>query len=285
MSSAESVSMPIYVHDPSQPRAPGRNSTARITVTNQNYLFITKPDDDQHYDLVLTVSEPMSLEMLELADYKADEFMRRMIMACNLVMKQIAFSQSSSNPNHAKINRKRPPQGTSKIEVTPTGKKLTIKGSLSLSASVSVIVNYTGIELDELRALDTLQKIHKVFDASSNPPLEMTNLQKSLDRYLEGTQSTDEYSSFPSLFASLEQAINYDGSRDEGLEFDKKTRNVLPNRQWWPIDKLRRANNRLKHADTEKQRASYLDRAELTKCIRYLRPIAAEVILHRLSQV
>ena len=98
MPGIQSVSIPVYAHDPSQPRAPGRDSTAKIRVAGQRHLSVEKPSDGHHHDFILTISEPASLGMRHPGGSGADEFMKRAIMACNLVMERIAFSQSSSSP-------------------------------------------------------------------------------------------------------------------------------------------------------------------------------------------
>ena len=210
MSRGGSVSKLLYVHDPSQPRAPGLDTDFKITVTNQRYLSLTKLDDDQRHDFRLAVAEPLSLGLPALDDYHGDEFMKHVAMACNLVMDKAAFSPSSSDPSHVEIRMGNPPPTTSKIEVTPTMIKATVVEYLPpMRDSASLKILYSE-ELDESQALDALRKIRAVFDTGGNPPLKIHNLQKSLYGYLAGTQSTDVYKAFEGMYESLELATNFD---------------------------------------------------------------------------
>ena len=284
MSRGGSVSKRLYVHDPSMPRVPGRDTDIKITITNRHHLLLTKLDSDQHHDYKLTVTEPRSLDLPSFDDEHANEFMRQVIMACNLVMDRAAFSTGLSDSSHAEIDVGGPPPTTSKVESTPTGYKATVEDVVMVRDSLSVTVHST-TELDEVLVLDTLRKIRVVFGAGGKPPLKIHNIQKSLNAYLKGTQSTDESGAFGGMYESLEFAANFDRPNQVGGNIDAEVSSIMCDNTL-PVKDLRLLNNRLKHPDTESERAKFdASKDKMTEKIRTLRPITSGVILRRLCTV
>lgn len=274
----------LYVHDPSAPRAPGRDADFKITVANQRHLFLTKLDNGQHHDFRLTVAEPLSLGLPSFDDHHVNEFMWHVIMTCNLVMDRAAFSTGSSDPSYAKIDLGDIPPTTSKVESTPTGLQTTIEDVTISRDSISVTVR-SATELDEVLVLDTLRKIRVVFGASGKPPLKISNMQKSLSAYLAGTQNTNESGAFKEMYVALEVATNFDRPNRVGDDIDAEVCSIMCDNTL-PIKDLRLLNDRLKHADTEGKRAKFdANKDKMTEKIRSLRPIASGVILRRLGMV
>lgn len=260
--SGETISKLLYVHDPSQPDAPGLETSAEIQLKNSHCISLTKPDGDCR--VRLTVSDPLSLGLPKLDDYYGDEFMRHVIMACNLVMNRVAFSTCSLDSSHVMIN--------------------VLRSSVSITDSVAVKVGRAGVVLDEVHAIDALENIRYVFDAGDGSSLKIHNLQKSLDRYLDGTQGISKSRAFGSIYESLEHATNFDADRT-GDDFDKEVCNVTGDNTS-TIEDLRCLNNRIKHADTKCNRAVFdAYKEKLTEKIWALRPIATKVILHRLNNI
>ena len=284
MSLDKSVSKRLHVHDPSQPQVPGRGTDVKIEVRNHRCLLLTKLDDGQYHDYRLTMAEPLSLGLSKLDDRHGNEFMRCVVMACNLIMNRAAFSTGSSDSSHVEIDMGNPPPATVKLEPTSTGMSVTIhEFVLPIRDSVSVVVGYVAV-LDEALALDALEKILVVSNADSTS-LEIHNLKKSLDRYLSSTQSTNEYRTFEGMYESLEHATNFDKPNRTDDDFDTEVRRIMGD-DTLPIKDLRRLNNRIKHPDTEDKRVVFdASKDKMTEKIRALRPIAAGVILHRLKHV
>lgn len=278
----ESVSKLLYAHDPSRPRAPGSDTDFKITVTNQRHLSLEKLDADHRHDYRLTVVEPLSLGLPRLDDYYGNKFMQQIVTACNLVMDKAAFSTHSSDSTHVEICPERPPPTTIKIESTPTGMRASGREFVpppteSLSYKVC-----DPAELNEALAVDALRKIQVVFGASK-PPLKIHNMRKSLDRYLEGTQTTNKYGAFMQIYASLEHAVNFDRPCRKASCFDKEICDIMKDKTL-PIKDLRCLNARIKHADSEGQDVVYeASKGKMAEKIGTLRPIASGVILRRLA--
>ena len=125
---------------------------------------------------------------------------------------------------------------------------------IRIEDSISVTVGIRDT-LDESQFVDTLRKIQIVYDNIRNTT-ENHNLTKALDAYRSGTTIADKRGTFRNLYSTLEDAVNLDGSRTEGKDFDEKVRLILADNTL-PIDDLREFNNRLKHPDDDVQRLVY----------------------------
>ena len=279
MVKGKSVSKIVNAYDPAQLPTPGRGTDIEITVANQCHLHVTKLDTGQQ-GFKLEVTEPELLGLKSFDDKHTNEFMRRVILACNLILKKAAFSTSSIDSLHAGVVLKSP-QSTSKVKKTPTGSKITITEVVSLRDSLSLTVGFSD-ELDEKKVIDILQKIHAVFDYGGSPPLEILNMQKSLDAYLRGIQATDASHVFKGLYEAMELAVNFDRSDRKDKDFDMEVRRIMGD-STISIGVFRRFNNRTKHPDNNEQHKVYeTGKANIDRYICTLRPITTTTILCRL---
>ena len=284
MTKGKSVSKLVYAYDPSQLPKPGSKSDIKIKVVNQHHLFVMDLSADRQHDFKLNVIEPDLLGLVRFEDGNVNEFMRRTIMACNLTLVRAVLATNSVDSAHARIDMGRLSQHVPKIEKTSDGTKITIKEVIRIRDSVSLAVGFID-ELDETQALDTLQKIQTVFNYGNNSTLKIHNLQKSLNAYLRGTNATDIFLVFRSLYESLELATNLDKPRRKDADFDVEVKRIMSD-QAVPVKDLRRLNNRIKHADENEQRAYYeTSTANISQHICTLRPVVTTVILHRLNQM
>ena len=284
MTEGISVNKLVYAYDPSQLPRPGRKSNIKIKVANQRHLFVIDLSPDQQPDFKLKVIKPDLLGLVGFEDGHVNEFMRRVIMACNLTLTRAVFATSLVDSAHAGVDMGRLPQNAPKIEKTSDGTKITIKEVVRIRDSVSLTIGFND-ELDETQALDTLQQIQTVFNYDNNSTLKIHNLQKSLNTYLRGIASTDTFLVFRDLYASLELATNFDKPHRKDTDFDVEVKHIM-NDQTVPIQDLRRLNNRIKHADENGQRVDYeTGTANISQHICTLRPMATTVILHRLNQM
>ena len=87
---------------------------------------------------------------------------------------------------------------------------------------------------------------------------------------------------FQGLFEALELAANFD-DHTEGAEFDKRVRELMGDPCLQIVD-LRKASNRLKHQDSDKQMPEYPDDMKVFDYVRRLRPITTAVLLRRLRE-
>ena len=279
MANGSSVSKTISVHDPAQLPGPGYSTNIEITVINQHHLHVTKLDADKQI-LKLEVTEPDVLGLASLDDMHTNEFMRRVILTCNLVLERAAFSTSSIDSSHAGVVMGSQPS-TSKVEKTPTGLEVTLPETVSVRDSSSWVIGFSN-ELDEKKVIDMLQKIHVVYGSGGNPQSKIFDMQKALDAYQGGMQATGTLHAFKGMYEAMELAVNSDGPRSEGPSFDKKVQRLIGDNTA-QIDIFRNFNNSSKHSGRTKHNADYeKGKANINKYIRGLRPIATAVMLCRL---
>ena len=84
------IRMPVCVYDPAQPPAPGLSQNVKITVVNQRHMSVIEPNDDSS-SFRLKVAEAGLLGLDSIEDSHINEFMYKVILACNLTMKRAAF--------------------------------------------------------------------------------------------------------------------------------------------------------------------------------------------------
>ena len=258
---------------------PGLETDAKITITNQHHLYVTQLEMGQQ-GFKLEVFEPNLLGLSSFDDTHANEFMRRVILACNLILKRAVFSTSSIDSSHAGVVLEYMP-GTSKVEKTPTGWKVENTETFSIRDSVLLKVGFIN-ELDEKKVIDVLQKIHVVYDSGNNSSSKILDMQKALDAYQAGMQSTGALHAFKGMYEAMELAANSNGPRSEGPIFDKKVQRLIGDNTA-QIGVFKNFNNSTKHSGKPKHTADYeRGKANINKYIRDLRPITTAVVLCRL---
>ena len=286
----DTIRMDVYVHDPSRPAVFGLNQNIEITIVNPKHISIIKPNDDGSSLFQLEVTDSRSLGLDSCDGACINGFMHNVLLACNLTMKKAAFSITLTDPSHAIMDADKqpskpsPPTPPAIVEKTPTGFHIyLVESPIRIEDSISVTVGIRDT-LDESQFVDTLRKIQIVYDNISNTT-ENHNLTKALDAYRSGTTIADKRGTFRNLYSALEDAVNLDGSRTEGKDFDEKVRLILADNTL-PIDDLREFNNRLKHPDDDAQRLVYKGAIKhTTEKIWELRPIVTRVILHRMQSL
>ena len=206
--------------------------------------------------------------------------MRRMILACNLILKRALFSTSSIDSSHAGVILEDTPD-TSKVEKTQTGSKVEFTEHLSIRGSVRLKVGFTN-DLDEKKVIDVLQEIHAVYDSGSNPPPKTLDMQRALDAYQSGMQATNALHACKGMYEAMELATNSDGSDSGGQNLDKKVQHLI-NDKTIQSDIFRNFNSSSKHSGRPKHGPNYVKgKTNINKYIRDLRHIATTVILRRL---
>ncbi len=206
----DKISQSVNVHDPVNPPHAGFGINVKLKLLNQNCFSITNWKNGEQPSFTLEITDPISLGLENFQENNVDKFMDNVILACNLVLKRGAFSRHGSDSAHATIHRKKEPSIPSKVEDTPTGKKVTIQEVISITESIHIGIGFED-ELDENQVIDVLKKIRKINDGTANSNLKIQDLQKSLRDYYSGTTSFDRLSIFKHLFSSLELATNCDG--------------------------------------------------------------------------
>ena len=281
----DKISQSVNVHDPVNPPHAGFGINVKLKLLNQNCFSITNWKNGEQPSFTLEITDPISLGLENFQENNVDKFMDNVILACNLVLKRGAFSRHGSDSAHATIHRKKEPSIPSKVEDTPTGKKVTIQEVISITESIHIGIGFED-ELDENQVIDVLKKIRKINDGTANSNLKIQDLQKSLRDYYSGTTSFDRLSIFKHLFSSLELATNCDGQDRAGSDLDNEISRISGS-PVSEIEDFRNFYSRTKHIDKNTQHeAKYKDgMSKLSGKINPLWNTTRSVIRHRLSQV
>ena len=273
----KSISRIVNIYDPAQFPISCLGTDVKITVTNQHHLHVTRLKAGQQ-GFKLEVTEPELLGLVRFGVTHTDEFMQKIILACNLILKEALFSTSMIDPSPAEIVLENPPN-TSKVEKTPAGSKIIISNVPLLRDTVVSTVD----ELDEAKVIDVLQNVHAVLGYGSKPPLKIHNLQKSLTAYGDGMQATSALQMFKRIYEAMELAVNFDGSNSGGSDLDKMVKHIIGDNTI-PIATFRNFNNSTKHSSKDANRADYeTGKANINRYTRTLRSITTTVILCRLK--
>ena len=277
MSDMGVLSMRVYVDDPSQPSRPGLTNQATINVSNQQCLFF----EGKYTVEKIVIHEPFTLGMRSGEQIDTHEFIKRVLMACNLLLEHMCLSINPSGTDIAVFAPavKKPVGPT--IKHGPDGPVITLPENIRGTMSVSITANATE-ELDESRMRDVLDMVYAVYD-DKNPTMMVSKTRESLDSYHKGVRSPDRETVFKELYAALEKAVNFDRDDRCGEDLDKEVRKLAgdPN---LPAKNIRLMNNRLKHGPRGKN-LQPLDSVEICNRIRTLRPVVSRIILLRLGNV
>ena len=275
----------INVHFPINPPAAGLGIDAKITLINQKYFAITNWIKSDHPSFTLEIRDPISLGLLDFQEYNVEKFVVNVILACNLILQKGAFSKHNSNSSYAKIQRKKEPPIPSKIEDTPTGKKIIIQERIRITDSVHISMGFEE-EFDEKKVVDVLHKLIKIENEKIKFNLNIQDLQKALREYYFGTTSFERLGIFKHLFSSVELATNCDGNDRSGFDLDDEI-NKICNVELAKIEDFRTFNSRTKHIDKHLlHRSKYKEgMSKLGEKIIFVRESAQKIILNRLSSI
>lgn len=277
---AMSVSLETYAHDPSQPLGPECSMDVEVAIANQSFLSATKLRAAQPPVFRLEVAAPDSLA-LGFTDGQRNKFMERVMLACNLILKQAAFSPNAAGSSRASVRVERESERASKRETNPAGNVAAVKCGVSASAFASWRACLYD-NLDEDMVFDAVRKIQAVFGGNRSLT-KIHHLQKCLDEYRGAMTGIDVPSAFKGLYVSLYLATNSDGVDRSESDFDSEVCRIAGCNAS-DAKSMRRLYNRMRHIDAGGQRAIYeKGMKDLTNRIRKLRPVAAKVILDRLA--
>lgn len=265
------ISKTVWVDDPAQPSRPSSTSDAVINVTNQKHLFLERGDGIRP-PLTVTVRDPDSLGLESHEPIHRDEFVRRVLTACNLLLKETRLSTVASDTSSASIGQ----MATA-----------TAEDAIFVDAWAEWEVR-SNEELDEAQVLEVLGMIHAVYDAK-DPSTEIGNMRESLKTYARGIVAHDREEVLKDLFVALEKAVNFDNrdskldNKDKKDEFEKDVRRLAGD-QSLKISDFNRANNRLKHSSSKEQLSKQPDDTRFLCFVRRWRPITVAIMLRRLRE-
>ena len=207
--------------------------------------------------------------------------MKRVMLACNLVLEQAAFSPNAAGSPRAAVRVERKPESAPKVETGPAGSVITVEDVVVASDFASWYVCLRD-NLDEDLVFEAVRKIQAVFGGNKSLP-KIHHLQKCLNEYCGAMTGIDVLGAFKGLYVSLHLATNYDGVNRSESGFDREVCRIAGCNAS-DVKSLRCLYNRMRHLDAGGQRATYeKGMKDLTGHIRKLRPMAAKVILDRLT--
>ena len=230
----------------------------------------------------IVIREPHALGMGSNEQKYHQEFIERILIACNLLLKDARLSTNPSGTDMADFTPDKPKGSSVTVEYGPDGPVITVKDSIGIIESYSIGVATTD-EFDEADVRGILGMMYAVFN-DKNPSTKVGNMQTSLMEYSRGIQAQYRETVLKDLYSALEKAVNFDGSNDAGSVFDEKVRSLAGD-LCLPIDDIRLANNRLKHSASEKQMQYYPDDEAVYNYIRALRPALSCIIRRRLVEL
>lgn len=274
------VSKRVYIHQPSNPPAPGYGADIELTIERQHHLSATDWNKGQHPSFKLVVAKPKLLGLPSYEQSNRNEFIERVILACNLTLYEAALSTSRADTQDAGVERRSGPS-TVKIEQTADEAAVGVGDTLSLGDSALGMAHHRCL-LYEDRALAALRKVQAVFNVGGTADPKNFYLRKSLDEYRRATMEVDALDAFRGLYDALVSAVNYDNAGLVGEDLDKEVSRIA-GYSTRDVEELRRFNNGLKHTSDRSLRAAYeKGMKELPRYVNELRGIAAKVILDRI---
>jgi hypothetical protein len=281
----DNLSRKLNIHSPINPPAPGSSTDAKIILINQNHFTLTDWIKSNSTGVTLTISDPISLGLVDFQEYTVEKFIDNIILACNLILKHGAFSKHTSDSSHTIIQRKKTPSIPATVEDTPTGKKIVIQEVLTLTDSVHITMGFED-ELDENEVVSILRKIINIETGTVTSNLNIQDLQKALREYYSGTTSFERLGIFKHLFSSIELSTNCDGNDRKNSTLDNEI-NKISNVELMKITDFRKFNARTKHIDKHLlHRSEYKEgMGKIGEKIIYAREAAQKIILNRLSSI
>lgn len=279
----DKISRKLNVHSPVNPPSGGFGIDAKINLTNKKFLTITNWKKSTHPSFTLEITNPISLGLPDFQESNVENFFDSVILSCNLVLIKAALSKHSSDSSHTKIQRKKEPPIPSKVEDTPTGKKVTIQEVIRITESVSISIGFED-ELDESKVIEVLNKLLKIENGNVSSNLNIQDLQKALREYNSGTTNFERLGIFKHLFSSVELATNCDGNDRRSSQLDNEI-NRISGIELSKIEDFRKFNSRTKHIDRHfLHRSEYKEgMSKLGEKIIFLRECAQKIILEKLS--
>ena len=253
------IKKPVWIDSPAQPSGSGRITVAAIRVTNQQLLFFER-GGESNQSLEMKVRDPYSLGLKSGEPIDLDEFVDRVLTACNLLLKEVRLSTVAADTSSADI-------------VWDDG------GNYVKDRFEFELCSHE--ELDETRVLEVLGMIHAVYDAE-DPPVTIGNMRESLKSYSSGIVSQYRKEVFKSLYVALEKAVNFD-NKDDKAKFEGKVRGLAGD-QSLLISDFNWVNSRLKHSSSKGQLSRQPDDTGFFHLVMQWRPTTSAIVLRRLKE-
>ena len=213
------------------------------------------------------------------------EFIERVLLACNLLLKRARLSIHPTGTEIADFIPAKTKNAGDTVEYGPNGPVITISDTVVVTDSCSIGLSDT----DELNEIDMCGVLGMIYAIYNNKKFlqKAANMRAALKEYFRGIRAHDRETVLKGLYAAADTAVNFDKvGRDEkkGGCLDSAMR-LLAEDETIEIDKIRVAVGRLKHAASKGQLRDYPDDTTVYEYVRALRPVSSRIIRRRLEEL
>lgn len=290
-----SISTNVYAHQIVNPPTAQSGSDINIVFNqDKNNIVLNKKGKSRHQtEYELSIKDPQQMGVTQTDQRSLSESLYKILLAFNLSLHRSALiSQQQSESSFQIIPGTQETKST--VEDTPTGKKITIQETLTITDSVFITVGLS--ENINEKTIDSNYNLIKNLDNSNlQNQVHIENLKKALNEYNSAMCSFDRISIFKLLFNSLELAVNYDNAEKKGNDFDDKVvdligptieiKNIQTDSKN-TITYWRQFYNQTKHPDTKISNLVkfWKKKEDITTILDPLRLITQKIILERLNK-
>jgi len=191
------ISRTIYLHDPINPPAVGHGVDAKIKLVNSKHLSIENWQKGEQPSFTLKITDPKTIGLLNFQEHNVERLIDDLILSCNLVLNNAAFSRHRSDSTRSAIERKKKHSPKLKVEDTPSGKAIFATEVMRSTDSFHITIGFED-KLDESEVLELLSKISSLKNGNVHAALKVNNIQKSLSesatKYWEQVKASNERS-------------------------------------------------------------------------------------------
>lgn len=233
----------------------------------------------------IVIREPHALGMRSSEQRDRQEFVERVLLACNLLLKRARLSIHPSGTEIAGFVPTETKNDSATVEHGPDGPVITVETAIRITTSASIGISTTD-ELDETDVRGVLAIICAAHN-DKKPSQKAGNMRAALMEYSRGIRAQDRETVLKGLYAAADTAVNFDkvgNGEKSGKNLDSEMRK-LANDQTIEIDKIRVAVGRLKHAASEGQLRDYPDAMAVYEYVLALRPVSSRIIRRRLEEL
>jgi hypothetical protein len=186
-----------------------------------------KEADDQQTEYKIVVQDPKSLGTLSDEQATINRSSQDLVLACNIVLQQVALSVFRLEPTKPDIMIIPSPAKVVSRD-TPTGKSIEISGTIRARAEVFV-KTIAQEDLDESRTVQLSNRLSKIqrFALDKSSTVQRANLINALHEYEAAMASLDRLTIFKHLYNVLELATNIDDTDRDGPDLDKRMAAVI----------------------------------------------------------
>ena len=286
------ISGEVYAHQIVNPPTAERGCNIDIIFAqSENNIILSKKGNAKHQtQYELKIEDPSTLKLSNSDNVSRCKLFEKLLLVFNLVLEHSALIAGEQNITEPEIKPKKGPAKT-KVEDTPTGKKITVEDTVLHTDSVFITIGLTeNISEDDVKSV--YQLIEHLDNSSDQVKIE--NIKKSLFEYREAMNNFDGTSIFKHLFNSLELAINYDGKNRKGSSLDNEIAKIIEttikitNKQEDSLTVLKEWRNfygQAKHADKKISKIFKFRKIKVTHQLDPLRQSTQKVILEQLKNI